>query len=329
VHWSGSAALDRALSDPSRPAALLYPGAGAIDIMAHPPSTPLTLVVIDGTWSQTRKVVRENPDLGRLPRYAFTPPSPSEYRIRREPDVQYVSTIEALLHVLTAIEEDGERFQALLAPFRAMVDMQIDHRERLHGGRTRHARKKERRTTRQPTIPTCLRDRREDLVCVVAEANAWPYRSRGQKATYPDELVHWVAHRLATGETFDFVLAPRNPLSPKTPFNIGLSVDVLSSGRTPTDLMDAWRAFVRDTDIICSWGHYGTTLFVGCGGFLPATRLDLRQIGRAHTKRSVGTAEDFVASIGGEPVSPLASGRAGLRLARAATITRYFSSLVE
>jgi len=32
VRWQGSSALARALSDPSRPAALLYPGEGAIDV---------------------------------------------------------------------------------------------------------------------------------------------------------------------------------------------------------------------------------------------------------------------------------------------------------
>ena len=37
VHWRGSTALARALSDPGRPAALLYPGEGAVDVLAHPP----------------------------------------------------------------------------------------------------------------------------------------------------------------------------------------------------------------------------------------------------------------------------------------------------
>jgi DTW domain-containing protein YfiP len=103
VHWRDSAALARALSDPERPAALLYPGEGAIDVVLSPPSGPVTLIVVDGTWWQTKKVVRENPELARLPRFAFTPPAPSEYRIRREPQDDYVSTIEALVHVLGAL----------------------------------------------------------------------------------------------------------------------------------------------------------------------------------------------------------------------------------
>src|SRR6185437_3459769 len=125
VHWRGSAALSRALSDPARPAALLYPGPGAIDVVKSPPPSPVTLVVVDGTWSQTRKLVRENPEIAALPRYAFTPPAPSEYRIRKEPHETYVSTIEALVHVLGALEGEPERYRALLLPFRAMVEVQL------------------------------------------------------------------------------------------------------------------------------------------------------------------------------------------------------------
>ena len=104
VHWDGSAVIDRATSDLTRPAAVLWPDAGAIDIMTTPPPGPITLVVIDGTWSQAKKIVRSNPGLAALPRYAFVPPSPSEYRIRKEPRDDYVSTIEALVHVLGALE---------------------------------------------------------------------------------------------------------------------------------------------------------------------------------------------------------------------------------
>jgi len=125
LHWSGSRVLARALSNPERPAVLLYPGAKAMDVVATPPRVPVTLIVVDGTWSNTKKVLRENPELAALARYALAPTSPSEYRIRSEPKAGYVSTIEAVAQVLAAWEPDGERFQALLRPFRAMVEGQI------------------------------------------------------------------------------------------------------------------------------------------------------------------------------------------------------------
>ena len=75
--------------------------------------------------------------MGDLPRYAFEPDRPSEYRIRREPRAEYVSTIEAVVQALAALEGDRERFAPLLAPFRAMVDAQLGYAARSSGGRRR------------------------------------------------------------------------------------------------------------------------------------------------------------------------------------------------
>src|SRR6185295_10478417 len=115
VRWGDSLPLGRALRDPARPPILLYPGPGAADILRAPPRGPVTLIVVDGTWSQARTVVRDNPVLQEL----------SHYRIRREPRAEYVSTIEALMHVLGALEGDPARFRSLLDPLRAMVDAQL------------------------------------------------------------------------------------------------------------------------------------------------------------------------------------------------------------
>src|SRR5262249_27230469 len=53
--WGGERA-EQALPDPARPAALLFPGPGAIDVEEQPPTGPITLVVVDGTWWQARKL---------------------------------------------------------------------------------------------------------------------------------------------------------------------------------------------------------------------------------------------------------------------------------
>jgi DTW domain-containing protein YfiP len=326
VHWRGSAALSRALSDPTRPAALLYPGAGAIDVVANPPSSPVTLVVVDGTWPQTKKVVKENPELAALPRYAFTPSTPSEYRIRKEPRETCVSTIEALVHVLGALEGDPERFRALLAPFRAMVEAQIACATALHHGRARRKRAPKRSG---PRVPLVLSSRRDDLVCIGAEANAWPYSSPERETAFPDELIQWVAYRPRTGESFEFVLAPRNPLSPNTARHIDLSEDRILGGGSASAFLQQWLAFVRDTDVFCSWGDYAPALFAETGGgFLP-TQIDLRRVARNLGKGKIGTAEEFAALIGAAPCPSTAPGRAGVRLAQLAGITKHLSEIAR
>ncbi len=312
VRWDGHAALASALADTTRQAVLLYPGAGARDILADPPAGPVTLVVVDGTWSQAKTVVRDNPILQTLPRYAFATPEPSHYQIRREPRAEYVSTIEALMHVLGVLEGDPARFRALLAPLRAMVDAQLACQAsspRRPGVRHPRGPRPERRA-----LPGILPARWEDLVCVVGEANAWPY-SNGHSGPR-DELVQWIAHRPATGETFSRVVAPARPLSPTTTFHTKLDETTLRAGTCHAELVAGFAAWSRPTDVVCAWGHYGPGLFLDHDGVLPDHRVDLRAAAQRFTSQKIGSLERYAESLGFVPPrSPLAPGRGGHRLA--------------
>lgn len=322
VRWSESAPLARALADPARPPILLYPGPNARDILRDPPAGPVTLVVVDGTWSQARTVVRDNPVLQALPRYAFAAPELSQYRIRREPDDEYVSTIEALMHVLGALEGDPVRFRALLDPLRAMVDAQIECQARSpRRGVPRHP-----RPLRPPRriVPAELKTRFDDLVCVVGEANAWPYRA--DQPSHDDGIVHWVAHRVGAGDSFDVITPPVGPLSPSTCMHTELDEARLWAGVPRAELVDRFDQFIRSTDIICSWGHYAPELFQAGGGRLPAARLDLRAAAQRLTNRKIGSLESYAAELGPIP-APLTAGRAGRRLAMLAHVLRSWRAL--
>lgn len=322
VRWQGTSVLRRALSDPERPAVLLYPGEGAIDVVREPPPGPVTLVVVDGTWWQTKKVVRENPELAKLPRYAFTPKTPSEYRIRREPSDTCVSTIEALVHVLGALEGDPRRFEELLVPFRAMIDAQIACERARPPGPSRHKRKP--RPVRRRYVPASLRDRAGDVVHVVGEANAWPYCT-AERARYPDELLHWVGYRPRTGEVIDLVLAPENPLAPKAADYVELPPGALAAGLSRAEAFERWRCFARETDVLVFWGHYAPALFAASGGALPEARVDLRRVAREFAHGKVGTLEDFVERLAIAPPEARARGRAGRRLAQVAALAEHMA----
>ena len=331
IDWSASAPLARALSDRSRPPILLYPGEGSIDIVAAPPAGPVTLVVVDGTWSQTKKVVRTNPVLASLPRYAFVPPKPSEYRIRKEPDEASVATIEALVHALTALEGDESRFSSLLAPFRAMIDFQIECQQKFRGARVRHAKRRER--VRRFRVPRVLTERLEDVVCVAAEANAWPYSLRASDPAYADELVLWAAFRPATGETLTCLVAPRGAIAPGTTLHTRVDEAALRAGGTFEELDARWRAFARPTDVICAWGRYETNLFDARGGWLPPGRLDLRRVARDVARGSVGSLADYASSVGaqrealGAGLLGAVPGRAGHKLRAIADVIASFRAL--
>jgi DTW domain-containing protein len=308
------------LDDPARPAILLYPGPGARDILTDPPTGPVTLVVVDGTWPQAKNVVRDNPVLQALPRYAFAAPELSHYRIRREPRADYCSTIEALMHVLGALEGDPARFRAMLAPFHAMIDAQI-------AAQAARPMRRQRNLKPVPTLherlPPALRERYADFVCVAGEANSWPYHSG--KSGLGDELVHWCALRPATGETFEMIAAPTRELSPSTPFHTGLAEATLRAGCTRAELIAAFAEFVRPTDIVASWGHFGPNLFTAAGGTLPE-RLDLRSVAQQLMHRRLGMLEQYAATFG-PPTPPLAAGRGGRRLAAVAQITAAWRTL--
>jgi DTW domain-containing protein len=324
VDWSASKALALALSDPSRPAALLYPGEDSIDIGACPPEGPITLVVVDGTWHQARKLVRANPVLAALPRYTFLPAAPSEYRIRREPRETYVSTLEALAHVLGVLEGDPERFASMRVPFRAMIDAQIacERAEQNHRGRRPRGPR-----PAKPSAGALLRERAGDLVCVIAEANAWARRADVGAHAYPDELVQWVAHRPSSGETFDAIVAPRNPLGPGTLMQSELTEAELARAETLEAARSRWRAFARDTDVLVTWGSYPIELARDAELALPAARIDLRKLARDETKGRAGTPREYLARCGGhlEEGARRGRGRAGTRLASVAAITDLLS----
>ena len=100
------------------PTYLLFPGPNAIDLAQANLPGPITLVVVDGTWWQARKLLKRNAALSALPQIRFTPRAPSNYRIRREPADHCVATVEALAQVLGALEGDPERFARAAAAVR-------------------------------------------------------------------------------------------------------------------------------------------------------------------------------------------------------------------
>jgi DTW domain-containing protein len=321
VRWSGTPALARALSDPDRPAALLYPGPDAVEIEAPP--GPVTLVVLDGTWWQAKKLLRENPELARLPRYAFRPAQPSDYRIRKEPTEECVSTIEALVHALGVLEGDPARFAAMLEPFRAMVDTQLEFvRRRIGRPRVLSKRPKRPPTDPRSRLPRALLERPTDLVCVHGEANSWPYGTE-ERRTVEDELVHWVAYRMATGETFELFVAPDGALAPNTARHLEVDGETITGGVRREVLLEAWSRFVRPSDVLCSWGTYAPKIFARAGGERGGSRIDLRRAAQLYLNDRVGTIEAAVGRLGGAPPSASPGrGRAGRRLGNLVAIAR-------
>ena len=323
-------------ADGGPPAYVLFPGPHAMDLAVTQPPGPITLIVVDGTWWQAKKLLRRNPALAALPQLRLTPAAPSRYRIRREPRDECVATIEALAMALGALEGDPARFATLLRPFEAMVDKQLQLASTVRDARQRRsaiARNaggdgRPRRPRRIP-LGELLRTRGPDLVCVHGEANAWPVRPA---SGFPPEIVQWMAKRLSTGETFSALIAPRQPLAPATPFHLRLAATELGAGE-PWDMFQArWRRFVRKDDVLCSWGRFPVDTLLREDGDLPpgggeTARIDVRAAANAILGTRIGAVEDCAGRLHASLPALLGPGRAGPRMAALCGVVEALAAL--
>ena len=289
---------------------LLFPGPHAIDVESAAFPSPITLVVLDGTWWQAHKLLHANPALAALPRLRLSPRAPSLYgEIRREPASHCVATIEAIAHVLGYLEKDRERFAEFLRPMAAMVERQLYFATEVASNR--HRRPYPRREPRDP-IPALLRQRAADVVCVQGEANAWP---RLHPDRHPPETVHWLARRIASGESFESVIAPRRSLAPSTCHHIRLSPEILAVGESWDAFVARFRAFLRPTDLLACWGHFSLATLISDGFHPENAHLDVRPIASAVLGRRAGKVEACLAQLDLAPQQPWAAGRGGECLA--------------
>jgi DTW domain-containing protein YfiP len=243
-------------------AALLYPGPGA-RILAPGVEPPSTLVLLDGTWPQVKALYRANPALRALPCYALELPTPSAYRIRREPKASYMATLEALVAALRAFEPDTPGLDGLIAAFTGMVETQLDY------ARAPVPRERRRRPRRAP-LP-------ESPVLAHAE---FTHADRREF-----ELVHLVAVR--GSERLELIGRPeRLALSPRLVEHLGLSSAQIEAGLSQAELGARWRAFVGDAPVLVWHSTVGRALDTLGGPEAQALQVKVAQ----HQRRRGGPA---------------------------------------
>jgi DTW domain-containing protein YfiP len=96
------------LHDPSRAAFVLFPGPESLtptQAREAAAGRPLSLVAVDGSWRQARRMMRRLDGLRRLPLLALPDDGePSRYIQRRQTDPAHLSTFEAIARALGALE---------------------------------------------------------------------------------------------------------------------------------------------------------------------------------------------------------------------------------
>jgi len=109
------------------------PASGLPDAPALPAATALQtdrlrIIVLDGTWRKSRKMLYCNPLLQQLPRLALHDLPASNYRIRKAHQPHQLSTLEATCAGLAQLEGSAAPFAPLLAAFEGFVAQQQGYR---------------------------------------------------------------------------------------------------------------------------------------------------------------------------------------------------------
>ncbi len=132
VDFSENEKVEAIIRDRDLFAVVLYPGDLSTNLSKLsidqrraliPPGRKLVVFVLDGTWKTVRKMIRLSGNLNSLPSVSFTPPSPSSYRIRRQPRPNFYCTLEAIHHVIDLFAEPENRKIAIPKPHDNLLEV--------------------------------------------------------------------------------------------------------------------------------------------------------------------------------------------------------------
>lgn len=142
--YSANQRVNAILEDHQNSCKILYPSKKSLNLTkilnqdsSRPPAIfeqgKLPVVfVIDGTWATAVKTLRQSRNLQTLSQICFTPSQLSQFRVRKQPAKEYVSTIEAIHHTIELLgpgagfKTEQREHDKLLNVFNYMVERQLE-----------------------------------------------------------------------------------------------------------------------------------------------------------------------------------------------------------
>lgn len=299
-------------------AGLLFPADNARDLATiSEDERPEHLVVLDGTWSTARSLYRSQPCLKALPHYFLNPNAPSQYRIRKEPQEDYRSTIEAIWEALKILEPDNTTLDGLMETFTAMIQVQVDYESRAQ--RNPRIKRPSNRSSR--AIPPILQNKFETVVVAYGEFLEVPAHSGNH------QLFYWTASRPATGEIFRAALNPALSEAHQgalTPYfeKMEIPASTFENGLSQTQFKEKWNRFFKPDDTLATWNHVTLRLFEE---IIPQNNKPIF-LKEAYCNHVKGRCGDLVEVLNKEqlkatPVEAL--GRSAFRLANAVRVAEF------
>jgi hypothetical protein len=260
---------------------------------------PSQLVVIDGTWHQAKTLFRDIPRLHTLPQYRLAPAAPGRYRIRREPNEHALSTLEATVAALIALEPENVELSRLIETFNRMIEDQI--------GKSRSSwRKNLKRRRGSANIPRVLTG---DLSNIVV--------AYGEREPGKPQPIYWTAIRLETGERFDCAIESPSLADEELKSHLRLDERVVAAAVSVDEFRERWRFFLKPGDSI-AMQHHGTARLLKTveADFAPTVILKAVNVPMAGDADSISS-------------SPMAPSRAEQRLQTAVDYVHRLRSMSE
>lgn len=298
-------------------AGLLYPDPAAPEIeQLTAEDRPRQIVIVDGTWHQAKTIVRDVPQLAALPRFRLAPVQPGQYRIRREPELHSLSTLEATVYALQANEPDTDGLDQLLTAFHRMVDKQL-------GQMSDRALRQLAPGPRPRFVPQLFWKGRDPLV--VAYGEATPFIA-GQIASAQRPVI-WCARRLGTDESFTSYLQPLNALPESVRAHMRVPLDRVVPTLSESEFRAAWQQFLTPRDTLIVFNDRTCRLLENIGAGRPPS-LAIKAIFRAW-RQDFRTLEELLTAEGLAIPEQLSLTRAEHRLAMTQLLAEHLRRLAQ
>ncbi len=319
-------------------AALLFPGPDSRLLSdLDEDERPDQLVILDGTWHHAKTMLRDLPAIRDLPRFGLAPSTPGEYRIRLEPNETSLSTVEATVQSLQALEPETAGLDGLLNSFRAMVDAQLAHPNAKYDEATRQ-KKLELRRLKKPNTPYAIIHDLENVVVAYCESMAVLTKQSGAQESTAKQLklnrpIMWVAKRLGSGETFQcFIRHDDVRLEHHCEHltHAGLQLTDFANACSVEEFSRKWNSFMNASDTLAVYHQSNIESLIAAGVKLgPNFALKSVRLANPHVDSTSknGSISDVLGKNQIEVGSPSFSGRAGIRLAGLEALARFFHRL--
>ncbi len=299
-------------------AGLLYPAANARELKdVRPADRPTQLVILDGTWHHAKTMYRDIAALHDLPKFKLSPPQPGNYRIRREPSRDSLSTVEATVAAMAALEPETHDIAKMIDAFNAMIDRQLAYPKT--GSHYTHQKKRNRTPI---NIPSVVLGGMSNIVVAYGESVGF---ERQRKSNPKQRLpVFWVAQRLVSGECFQAAIRqPGMPMTSAWLKHLELTADVFIDAWEIDEFQRRWSDFLRVDDTLVVYNHSTLRLLQNIDAdFVPSYNLKTVNF---DPHRKYSTLDQFFAATGSSVEPPILPGRAGKRLAQVKSFVHFLN----